>query len=239
MNCLKSSLELLPLVGELVYTVGVGGGKWGSVVFFAEQINLVRRLVIKGNLELMFLGEFQHAIDDKGRLTIPAKFREELAGGAVVTRGFEKYLLLYTTESFTRLTVRAKNLSPTDPENRALLRLAFSGASEAALDKQGRIHVPPFLRTYAGLTGECVIVGVGDYIEIWSRDGWDEQLKVVNDPEVNARRFATLNLATGQEQAAPTVLQIVPAPATAPASVPAPAPSAEVKPVEPASTASE
>jgi len=180
----------------------------------------------------MFLGEFQHAIDDKARLTIPAKFREELAGGAVITRGFEKYLLVYTTESFTRLTVRAKNLSPTDPENRALLRLAFSGASEATLDKQGRIHIPPFLRTYAGLDGECVIVGVGDYVEIWSREGWDEQLKVVNDPEVNAKRFATLNLATGQEPPAPTVLQVVSAPVA-----PVPAPSAAPPPVGPAPVA--
>ena len=144
----------------------------------------------------MFMGEFTHAIDDKGRLTIPAKFREELAAGAVVTRGFEKYLLIYTSEAFKRLTVRAKTLSPTDPDNRALLRLAFSGASEATLDKQGRLHVPPFLRTYSNLNGECVIVGVGDYVEVWSREGWDEQLKVVNDPAINAKRFAALNLAT-------------------------------------------
>jgi MraZ protein len=144
----------------------------------------------------MFMGEFTHAIDDKGRLTIPAKFREELAAGAVVTRGFDKNLLIYTLEAFKRLTVRAKTLSPTDPDNRALLRLAFSGASDAALDKQGRLHVPPFLRTYSNLNGECVIVGVGDYVEVWSREGWDEQLKVVNDPAINAKRFAALNLAT-------------------------------------------
>jgi len=142
------------------------------------------------------MGEFTHAIDDKGRLTIPAKFREELAEGAVVTRGFEKYLLIYTSEAFKRLTVRAKTLSPTDPDNRALLRVAFSGASDAALDKQGRLHIPPFLRTYANLNGECVVVGVGDYVEVWSKNGWDEQLKVVNDPAINAKRFAALNLAT-------------------------------------------
>ena len=145
----------------------------------------------------MFMGEFTHAIDDKGRLTVPAKFREELAAGAVVTRGFEKYLLIYTSGAFQRLTVRAKTLSPTDPDNRALLRLAFSGASDTALDKQGRLHIPPFLRTYANLNGECVVVGVGDYVEVWSKDGWDEQLKIVNDPAINAKRFAALNLATG------------------------------------------
>jgi MraZ protein len=144
----------------------------------------------------MFMGEYAHAIDDKGRLTIPAKFREELAGGAVVTRGFEKYLMIYTAQAFQRLTNRAKTFSPTDPDNRALLRFAFSGASESTLDKQGRLHIPPFLRTYASLNGECVVVGVGDYVEVWNREGWEEQLRIVNDPALNAKRFAALNLAT-------------------------------------------
>jgi MraZ protein len=143
----------------------------------------------------MFMGEYTHAVDDKGRLTIPAKFRDELEEGAVITRGFEKYLLIYTAEAFSGLTARTRALTPTDPDHRALLRLAFSGASEAEPDKQGRILIPPFLRTYAELDGECVIVGVGDYIEVWSRAGWDEQLKTINDPALNAQRFAAMNLA--------------------------------------------
>jgi MraZ protein len=142
----------------------------------------------------MFMGEFTHSIDDKGRLTIPAKFRDGLAGGAVVTRGFEQNLLIYPSEIFQRLTVSARTFSPTDPDNRALLRMAFSGASDDVLDKQGRIHIPPFLRVYAELSGECVVVGVGDYIEVWSQSGWDDQLKSINNPELNARRFAALNL---------------------------------------------
>ncbi|MGH2523526.1 MAG: division/cell wall cluster transcriptional repressor MraZ [Anaerolineales bacterium] len=145
----------------------------------------------------MFLGEFTHAIDDKGRLTVPAKFRHELEEGAVFTRGYEKCLLIYTAENFRRLSARAESLSPTDPENRALLRFAFSGASEMAPDKQGRILIPPFLRDYAGLDGECVIVGVGQYVEVWSKESWAEQLKQLNDPDANARRFAALDLATG------------------------------------------
>jgi len=107
--------------------------------------------------------------------------------------------------------VRAKSLSPTDPDNRALLRVAFSGASDATLDKQGRLHIPPFLRTYGNLNGECVIVGVGDYVEVWSKEGWDEQLKVVNDPAINAKRFAALNLATDVAQAAAEGGQVAPA----------------------------
>ncbi len=147
----------------------------------------------------MFMGEFTHAIDDKGRLTIPAKFREELAYGAVITRGYDKYLILYSADAFKRVTTRAENLSPTNPEHRALLRLTFSGASEAVPDRQGRILVAPYLRDYAGIETDCVIVGVGQHIEIWSREGWAAQLNGLNDPEINAQRFATLNLAPGPE----------------------------------------
>jgi MraZ protein len=147
----------------------------------------------------MFMGEFTHAIDDKGRLTIPAKFREELAYGAVITRGYDKYLILYSADAFKRVTTRAESLSPTNPEHRALLRLTFSGASEAVPDRQGRILVAPYLREYAGIDSECVIVGVGQHIEIWSREGWAAQLDGLNDPQINAARFSTLNLAPGPE----------------------------------------
>ena len=142
----------------------------------------------------MFMGEFTHAIDDKGRLTIPARFREELAYGSVITRGYDKYLLLYTADVFKRIITRAEALSPTDPDHRALLRLTFSGASEAVPDRQGRILVPPYLREYAGIDAECVIVGIGNSIEVWSKDGWAQQLQTLNDPTVNAARFSALNL---------------------------------------------
>ena len=145
----------------------------------------------------MFLGEFTHALDDKSRLTIPAKYRAELEAGAVVTRGYDKCLFIYTQAAFQRLTERAQTLTPTDPENRALLRFAFSGASEATPDKNGRILIPPFLREYAGLESECVVVGVGQYMEVWSKAGWAEQLQSVNDVAANAQRFAALDLATG------------------------------------------
>jgi MraZ protein len=142
----------------------------------------------------MVMGEFTHAIDDKGRLTIPARFREELAYGSVITRGYDKYLLLYTADVFKRIITRAEALSPTDPDHRALLRLTFSGASEAVPDRQGRILVPPYLREYAGIDAECVIVGIGNSIEVWSKDGWAQQLQTLNDPTVNAARFSALNL---------------------------------------------
>jgi MraZ protein len=145
----------------------------------------------------MFMGEYTHAIDDKGRLTIPSKFREELESGAVITRGYDKSLMLYSAVYFQRLTARAETLSPTNSQHRALLRLTFSGASEAQPDKQGRILVPTFLREYAGIVSECAIVGVGHAIEIWSKEGWAAQLEALNDANQNADRFAALDLAPG------------------------------------------
>ena len=155
----------------------------------------VPAVLLKIQVEQMFLGEYQHSIDEKSRLTIPAKFRDELAKGCVVTRGFEKNLNTYTSEDFINLIKKAQTMSPTDPEARALQRLIFSGASEAQPDRNGRILIPPFLRTYAELESEVYVVGVGQYMEIWSRQGWEEQLLKMNDPEANSRRFAALNLA--------------------------------------------
>lgn len=148
----------------------------------------------------MFLGEYQHTIDEKSRLTIPARFRDALSKGCVITRGFERNLNLYTSEDFASLIKKSQTMSPTDPEARALQRLIFSGASEAMPDRNGRILVPPFLRAYADIDSEVYVTGVGQYIEIWSKAGWEEQLKSMNDPVANSRRFAALNLApTGDD----------------------------------------
>ncbi len=142
----------------------------------------------------MFLGEYTHTIDTKGRLTVPARFRESLAQGAVVTRGFDKNLHVYTAATFNQIAERMRALSPTNPDHRALLRLQFSGASEAESDAQGRILIPGFLREYAALEGECVLVGVGEYVEIWSASGWAEQLQSINNAALNAQRFAQMDL---------------------------------------------
>jgi MraZ protein len=156
----------------------------------------VPAMLIKCPVEHMFLGEYQHALDDKSRLTIPAKFRDELAKGCVVTRGFEKNLIIYSQEDFEVVMANTQSMSLTDPDARALQRLIYSGANQASLDKNGRVIVPPFLKTYAGIDSDVYIIGVGKYIEVWSKAGWEEQLQLVNDPEVNSRRFAALNLST-------------------------------------------
>ena len=145
----------------------------------------------------MFLGQYTHTIDDKGRLTIPAKFRDDLTAGAYVTQGFERNLLVYTTESFQRLAQRATTLTTTDPEARAVRRVIFGGATEVQLDSSGRILLPPFLRDYANLDGDTTIVGAGEYFELWNVNAWLSELEGVTDPEVNARRFSQFDLSAG------------------------------------------
>jgi len=145
----------------------------------------------------MFLGQFTHSIDTKGRLTIPVRYREELADGAYVTQGFERNLMVYTTESFERLAKKATTLSATNPEARAVRRLIFGGATEVQLDSSGRILIPPFLREFAALDGSATIVGAGEFFEIWCSDSWEAELVSVTDPESNAKRFIEFDLSAG------------------------------------------
>lgn len=142
----------------------------------------------------MFLGHYTHTIDNKGRLTIPAKFRVELAAGAVVSCGFDRQLNLYTISTFERLAQKVQALSITRPEIRALSRLLFASASDVTLDKSNRINIPSSLRSYAGLESEAVVVGAGDHAEVWSPSGWQEKFGGVSDFAANAERFAELDL---------------------------------------------
>jgi MraZ protein len=145
----------------------------------------------------MFLGQFTHQLDDKGRIIIPVRYRAALSSGAYVTQGFERNLIVYTTECFQRLANRAGALSTTDPEARAVRRLIFGGASEVQLDASGRLLIPPFLRQYACLDSEAVIVGAGEYFEIWSAEAWKGELASVTDPEANAKRYKEFDLSVG------------------------------------------
>jgi len=143
------------------------------------------------------LGQFAHNVDTKGRLTVPVRFRASLAAGAFVTQGFERNLMVYTTDSFERLAKRANMLSSTDPEARAVRRMIFGGATEVSLDSVGRILIPPFLREFAELKDEVTVVGVGEYFEIWSTQAWLKELASVTDAESNSRRFAAFDLSAG------------------------------------------
>ncbi|MGE5550676.1 MAG: division/cell wall cluster transcriptional repressor MraZ [Bacteroidota bacterium] len=122
----------------------------------------------------MFTGEFQHALDDKGRITVPAKFREGLGEGFVITRGLDRCLFAYPRSEWAGLEEKVKTLPTAQTEVRAFLRLLFSGAVEAEVDKQGRVGLPQSLRTYAGIDRDVVIIGVSNRVEIWGAEVWQQ-----------------------------------------------------------------
>jgi MraZ protein len=127
----------------------------------------------------MLLGEFEHTIDEKNRLTLPSKFRESFVDGLVVTRGMDGCLYAYTRSDFDRLVDDLRELDPLSREGRVMNRFFFSGAAEAELDKQGRISLPAALIESARLDREVVVAGVYDHVEIWDRASWREHLKEV------------------------------------------------------------
>ncbi len=120
----------------------------------------------------MFLGEYTHTIDEKGRLTIPAKFRGLLASGLVVTRGFDQNLMLFPLDGWQELAQRIAARPLADEDMRMFRRRVFSGATDLLPDRQGRILLPPYLRDFAGINGDVVIAGMFHYLELWSTDAW-------------------------------------------------------------------
>lgn len=182
---------MLAFLNLFVYTVCTCGLKWDEVVELAPGD---RRLVVNGKIEQMFLGQYRHAIDNKGRLTIPARFRDELADGAYLTQGFDRNLRLVTEDAFKAVFEKLSIMKTTDPVARDLRRLIFATASQVDLDSVGRVLIPQFLRDVAGLDGEAVIVGVGEAVEIWSPEEWDQKVILMSDVDANAERFAELDL---------------------------------------------
>ena len=121
----------------------------------------------------MFIGEFHHSLDDKGRLSIPAKFRATLAEGAVVTRGLDKTLFLYQKSEWEKLAGKIAALPLGQSDTRAFARLMLAGALECEIDKAGRVVLPEYLRSYAALAKNVVITGLYDRLEIWDEDAWN------------------------------------------------------------------
>jgi MraZ protein len=140
----------------------------------------------------MFVGEYEHTIDDKNRLTLPARFRQSFGGGIVLTRGMDGCLYAYTRGDWERLVeTRLASLDPLSPDGRKMQRFFFAGAVEGELDKQGRIMVPAALSQHAKLGREVVVAGVYDHLEIWDRAAWRQQLsEVEGSAEHVAERLA-------------------------------------------------
>jgi MraZ protein len=122
----------------------------------------------------MFMGEYHHSIDTKGRLIVPSKFREELGDMFIITRGLDQCLFGYPVSEWGLIEEKLKGLPLTKKDARAFTRFFFSGATESELDKQGRINIPTPLLQYAKLEKECVILGVSNRIEIWSKQIWED-----------------------------------------------------------------
>ncbi|MBP3087967.1 transcriptional regulator MraZ [Corynebacterium sp. sy017] len=120
----------------------------------------------------MFLGTYTPKLDDKGRLTLPAKFREKLAGGLMVTKGQDHSLAVYPREEFAARARKAAKVSRTNPAARAFIRNLAASADEQNLDGQGRISLSVAHREYAGLSKECVVIGSVDFLEIWDAQAW-------------------------------------------------------------------
>lgn len=124
----------------------------------------------------MFLGTHEPKLDDKGRLILPARFREELSNGIVMTKGQERCLYVFPTSEFSTITERLRLAPVTEKGARDYMRVMFAGAHDEVPDKQGRVTIPAGLRTYAGLEKDCVVIGANTRLEIWDVESWNSYL---------------------------------------------------------------
>jgi MraZ protein len=124
---------------------------------------------------LLFLGEFEHSIDDKGRLAIPARFRPALDDGLFITRGLDRCLVIWDGDSWRAMAERVRDLNPWQADARRMQRHFFSGAVQAQPDKLGRVVIPQYLRAYAGLETDVIVVGLADRVEVWARAEWERE----------------------------------------------------------------
>jgi MraZ protein len=180
---------LLAKTGNFIYTVGK---LWVKVVNSGSPGD--RRSAFKGTAEHMFLGQYRHSIDDKGRMIVPARFRELLDGTIYLTQGFDHNLRVLPEAAFVSIYERVTEMSSTNPTARQLRRLIFSTAQQVDIDSNGRILIPKYLRDVAHLTTEAIVVGVGEALEIWSPGAWESQNQLLQDAESNAERFAALEI---------------------------------------------
>ncbi|MET3728840.1 MraZ protein [Fictibacillus halophilus] len=127
------------------------------------------------------MGEYQHSIDEKGRMIIPSKFREELGTEFILTRGLDQCVFGYPLNEWKVIEDKLKSLPFTKKDARAFTRFFFSGAAECQLDKQGRVNIASPLRDYAKLEKDCVVIGVSNRIEIWSKSIWEEYFSKSED----------------------------------------------------------
>lgn len=143
----------------------------------------------------LFIGEYRHGLDVKGRIIVPAKFRDGLGDKFVLTKGLDGCLFAYSKEEWTNFENKIKELPLTNKDARAFVRFFFSGAVECEIDKQGRTLIPPMLREYAGLSKDLVIIGVSTRVEFWSQEKWDSYSEAEDlEADVLAEKMAELGI---------------------------------------------
>lgn len=142
----------------------------------------------------MFSGEYEHTLDQKGRLIIPAKFREQLGTTFIMTKGFDGCLFVYSDEEWHRIEESLKNKSMLSKQNRQFMRTFFSGAAECEVDKQGRIVIPPKLRDFAGIEKNVISIGVYSRVEIWSKERYEAETDSYDNLEDFADQMEELGI---------------------------------------------
>lgn len=143
----------------------------------------------------MFLGLHHFSLDDERRLMVSTRFYEMLSGGGFITQGFDRNIMVLTTEAFQDIYQLITSLNLADPQARLLIRMILGTASQLEMDESGHIIVPQNLREFAGIENVGVLVGQGDYFEIWAPQMWKKQVADLQNVEVNSQRFASLDLA--------------------------------------------
>lgn len=143
----------------------------------------------------MFIGEYQHTLDTKGRMFVPAKFRDDLGDTFIVTLGLDNCLFVFPQEEFDRLKAKLDAISITNKDARTFARFFFARASECEMDKQGRIMLPATLREYAGLTKDVTVVGVSNRVELWNTEAWESTHSFENfSPDELSEKMELLGL---------------------------------------------
>ncbi len=145
-------------------------------------------------MDAVFTGEYRHAVDEKGRIAVPARFRAQLDDGCVVARWLDTCLAILPMTAWEELATKVGSLPMTDPGARLLQRQLFSGAFETELDRQGRVLVPQGLRAFAGLEGEALVMGSRDHAEVWAPARWAEYSQSLEDPSAFAAAIAGLGI---------------------------------------------
>lgn len=173
----------------MVVRVVESGLKWLAVVTVWQTF----RGRPPGQVIVMFMGEYNHTIDAKGRVIVPSRFRETLGDTFVITKGLDGCLFVYDNQEWAAFEEKLKSLPITNKEARAFVRFFLAGAACVEVDRQGRILLPGTLRDFAALSKDVVLIGVGSRIEIWSRERW-EDAAAFEDMDAVAEHMADLGL---------------------------------------------